>query len=244
MKTSFSISVKKPCSENFEHFSTTAKGGFCGTCKKEVIDFTAMPEKELIEHFDKSAGETCGRFYTSQLKSYQTNPLTKMNGTFLSRSIALMGFSLLALCSIPELQAQEIASLNPSKQTEIVIAQRLHKATAIAFEKYTVTGTVLDEENLPLAGVNVVLKGTAEGVMTDFDGKFEFPRALEVDETLVFSHIGYEAKEYTVVAGNSKVIDITIAFKSSDIFLMGDVVIGGTYKTKRNIFQKFVGLFK
>lgn len=153
--------------------------------------------------------------------------LEKFNKTL--PSLILKSFCLLFLFAVFNLQAQETLMSKKAAQTE---------------SEYVLKGTVLDEENLPLAGVNVVLKGTVEGVMTDLDGKFKFPRALEINDILVFSHIGYEAKKYTVVESESKTIDITIAFESSDIFLMGAVVVDGPYKTKRNIFQKFASLFK
>src|SRR5690606_41072638 len=35
-----------------------------------------------------------------------------------------------------------------------------------------VTGTVLDNQGLPLPGANIMEKGTSNGVMTDFDGNF------------------------------------------------------------------------
>ena len=37
-------------------------------------------------------------------------------------------------------------------------------------QQKTVSGTVLDETNLPLPGVNVIAKGTTNGVQTDIDG--------------------------------------------------------------------------
>ena len=54
----------------------------------------------------------------------------------------------------------------------------------------TVTGTVTDKADaMPLPGVNVIIKGTAKGTATDFDGKF----SLEVNqgETIVISYLGY-----------------------------------------------------
>ena len=242
MKNSFRISLKEPCSEKFENFALTPNGGFCEVCQKEVIDFISLSDEALIAHFNKSSSKTCGRFKKSQLKNHQiTQP---MNTNFLSKSIGIMGFSLLALCTISDMQGQEAAMLNAPLRTEINGIQRFEAVQINIIEKYTVRGTVRDEEELPLAGVNVVLKGTTEGVQTDFDGKFEFPRALEVDDTLVFSYIGYGKKEYTVIAGDSETIDITIRFDLSDIELMGEVVVGGAYKTKRNVFQKFIALFK
>jgi len=167
-----------------------------------------------------------------------------MSANYISKSIGIMSFSLLALCAISNTQAQAVANLTSSLSNEINGIERFEAANGVRTEKYTVTGTVLDEEDLPLAGVSVVLKGTTEGVQTDFDGKFEFPSALEIDDILVFSYIGYGKREYTITAGESESIDITIRFDLSDIELMGEVVVGGAYKTKRNIFQKFIALFK
>lgn len=48
----------------------------------------------------------------------------------------------------------------------------LSVATTFAQQKITVTGTVLDEKNQPVAGVGVIQKGTTNGVATDLDGKY------------------------------------------------------------------------
>lgn len=244
MKNPIRISVKKPCTEKFKNFIKTARGGFCDSCQEEVIDFTSMSPIELQLHFSTTSTKTCGRFKTSQLKTYEPVMNYNMNNRLFSRGIAIMGFSLLSLCAVPDLQAQDIAGTDITVQTEVRSIQQPTVLDRITVQNYTVTGTVLDEENKPLEGVNVVLKGSSEGVVTDFDGKFEFPRALEVGEILVFSYIGFEAKEYTVVDGQSNTIDITINFDFSDVELMGAVVIGGAYKSKRNIFQKFIAIFK
>jgi hypothetical protein len=111
-------------------------------------------------------------------------------------------------------------------------------------ETYTVKGTILDEESFPLAGVNVVLKGSIEGIVTEFNGEFEFPKKLEIDDILVFSYIGYAAKEFKVVTNKSDIITINITFNASDVFLIGAVVVDGVYESKPNIFQKFLSLFK
>ena len=55
-------------------------------------------------------------------------------------------------------------------------------------QNVTMTGTVVDTDNLPLIGVNVVIKGTSTGTTTDLDGKFTLTG--ENGQTLVFSYIG------------------------------------------------------
>ncbi|MDC6404828.1 MULTISPECIES: carboxypeptidase-like regulatory domain-containing protein [Maribacter] len=241
MKNSFRLSVLEPCSENFANFKKTKQGGYCNSCQKEVIDFTELSDLEVVQHFKKNNGSTCGRFRTSQLKNYEFESVGIMNTNIFQKSLGIASFSLLALCATAPVQSQEVAEASPIM--EMVISQKVGNEKFVA-ESYTVRGTVLDETNLPLPGVNVILKGTSIGTTTDYDGKFEFPQKLEVNDVLVFSYIGYDTKEYKVVPAQNDTIDITIVFDATDIELMGDVVVGGAYKSKRNIFQKFIALFK
>ncbi len=67
--------------------------------------------------------------------------------------------------------------------------------TAVAFSQGTIMGTVIDEQiDQPLAGANIVVKGTTNGVSTDFDGNFSM-EVSEASGTLVVSYIGYIRKE-------------------------------------------------
>lgn len=60
----------------------------------------------------------------------------------------------------------------------------------------TIKGTVTEQStSIPLPGVNVIIKGTAMGTATDFDGHFQM-EAKEGD-VIVFSYIGYQPKEVT-----------------------------------------------
>ncbi|MBD3661456.1 MAG: carboxypeptidase-like regulatory domain-containing protein [Arenibacter algicola] len=57
-----------------------------------------------------------------------------------------------------------------------------------------VSGVITDSDGIPLAGANVVEKGTTNGVTADFDGNFSIEVANE-SATLVISYIGYSTKE-------------------------------------------------
>jgi len=61
----------------------------------------------------------------------------------------------------------------------------------------TVTGTVIDEANLPMIGVTVIENGTLNGTITDVNGKFEL-KVSNNKPLLRFSYIGYESIELIV----------------------------------------------
>lgn len=83
-----------------------------------------------------------------------------------------------------------------------------------------VTGTVTDVNGEPLPGVNVVQKGTANGVSSDFDGNYSI-RMGQGSRILVFSYIGFNAKEVTVNAAT-----INVALEEDTQNLDEVVVIG------------------
>ena len=77
-----------------------------------------------------------------------------------------------------------------------------------------VSGTIIDPENQPIPGANVLVKGTALGTVTDINGKF----AISVPEganTLVFSFIGYETIERQI--NNESDFTITLNSTSKEL---------------------------
>ena len=100
----------------------------------------------------------------------------------------------------------------------------------MAFAQGNISGTVTDgTSNLPLPGANVIIKGTATGTTSDFDGKF----SLNVDSfpvTLVFSSLGYETLEYTA----NQAGDINITMSESLTALEEVVITGLAGSTKRS----------
>src|SRR5690606_30847551 len=69
-----------------------------------------------------------------------------------------------------------------------------------------VTGTVTDDKQLPLPGVNILIQGTSKGTVTDFDGKY----SLEVAEgqVLQFTSVGFE--EQLIRVGASNIINVSL----------------------------------
>lgn len=83
-----------------------------------------------------------------------------------------------------------------------------------------IKGIVSEVRGEPLAGVNVVVKGTTRGTVTDLNG--EYSLEAKKGETLVFSFIGYDSKE--IVVGNLSTIHVSL--DESALALQEVVAIG------------------
>ena len=63
MKTHYSISIPKPCHEDWSQMSPNEKGRFCQSCSKSVIDFTTMPEEAIEDYLALNSNKKiCGKF--------------------------------------------------------------------------------------------------------------------------------------------------------------------------------------
>ena len=236
MKNSFRLSINSPCKANYDNFTATENGGFCESCHKEVIDFTTMSDTQVMHYVGKTNTATCGRFKASQLKTYHAAAQRPNIGLF-TKGAVIFGISLLALCmsqnAVAQNEVQTVGKIHVVPQTE-------ERSVTTPIQDHLVKGTVYDEENNPLPGVNVVLKGTVEGVITDLDGKFEFPRPLQANATLIFSYLGYETKTYTVPKEGNKTLEISMQFQAQDVILMGDIAVEGVHISKtKNTKKKF-----
>ncbi len=98
-------------------------------------------------------------------------------------------------------------------------------ASAVQLEGADVSGTVTDESGDPMPGVNIIIKGTQSGTVTDVNGKFSLK--VKKGETLVFSFIGYISQEIEP-AGSP--LQITLV---EDTKLIDEVVVVGYGKMAR-----------
>jgi alpha-2-macroglobulin len=91
-----------------------------------------------------------------------------------------------------------------------------------------VRGTIYDESNSILPGVNVVVKGTLDGTATDVNGHF----SLDIEETmaiLVISFIGYVTQEIEIQIGEDVTINLV-----PDIQQLSEVIVTGYSSTRKS----------
>lgn len=104
----------------------------------------------------------------------------------------------------------------------LLLTASLVLVTSAFAQERTVTGKVTSaEDGSSLPGVNVVLKGTTAGTVTDVDGNYKISVPAE-GGTLVFSFIGLTTSEIGV--GSRSTVDVQMA---SDITQLSEIVVTG-----------------
>lgn len=98
-----------------------------------------------------------------------------------------------------------------------------------AQNKRTITGTILDEKGESIIGASVAVKGTANGTITDIDGKF----SLDVNENdiLAITYVGFLAQEIPVTGKSN----LQITLKENAEMLDEIVVVGYGVMRKRDL---------
>ena len=79
-------------------------------------------------------------------------------------------------------------------------------AFGFSMQAQSISGTVSDENGVPLPGATVLVEGTSNGVSTDFDGNYSINASS--GDTLVFSFVGYTTQ--SVVVGSSSTVNVSL----------------------------------
>lgn len=114
-------------------------------------------------------------------------------------------------------------------------SQVASRAVASELIKGKVTGA---DDGLPLPQVNVLIKGTTEGVPTNIDGEYAIRVPNGENQTLAFRYLGYISQEIEI--GSQKEINVQL---EPDVQSLGEVVVTGYGKqedeeVKRNAFAR------
>ncbi len=120
------------------------------------------------------------------------------------------------------------AKLSYLCDNDYIVLTKKDLLTDLSIQGSVITGVITDELGEPMPGVNVTVKGTTTGVVTDVAGKYSI-NVPGRNTILVFSFIGYETHE--ILVGDQNVIDIKFTEETHEIEEV--VVVGyGTMKKK------------
>ena len=230
MKKSLTLSIANPCGENWNSFTPTDTGGFCASCNKNVIDFTHAGETEILNFFKNKPAHVCGRFRSDQLKTYPLTPGSIKPGFTLLRA-GVLSF-LLLLISKPG----SAHTITTQVETEHVEQPRhVIGSTTLFASQLLIKGVVTSaEDGAPIMGVNILIKGTDIGTVTDHEGTFEISVDVKHAHALIFAFIGYKTVEFPVQADTKQ---ISIVMETDDI-LFGEVIWTGEVAVKEPYSEK------
>lgn len=113
----------------------------------------------------------------------------------------------------------------------VTVVLMLYSTQASAQDRIVSGRVTSTEDGSPLPGVNVIIKGTANGTATDADGKYSLSVPAS-GGSLVFSFIGLESKEFAI--GEQSVVDVSLAL---DVQQLNEVVVtaGGLTVQRRSL---------
>lgn len=130
------------------------------------------------------------------------------------------------------LMSWSLLGLTLTEATTLKAAESVR--TEIVQQKSKITGTVVDSSGEPLIGVNVTVKGTTNGTISDMSGNFTINESRTV--TLVFSYIGNKTK--TIQAKPGEILKVVM---EDDSQMLEEVVAIGYGTIKRKDMTGSVG---
>ncbi len=200
-KGSILISIPQPCTQRFEDMEPDAKGRFCGSCQKTVIDFTAMTDSQLLSFFKNNTGDVCGKVADDQLERAIAPVYVKKN-TF--NSISAAAAMIIALLAIkPSLATAQ-------RKAPIVLHRSFIKTEKLKYfpDNPVLKGIVLDDNSrsVPFAMLMLKQKGLTQIIYTDSNGRFSFVAADKLQPGATLTATCY-TKSATINLGPARIND-------------------------------------
>lgn len=240
------LSIAEPCQENWHAMTPTQQGRFCNACAKQVIDFTAMSDSEIIQYFTRAKNENvCGRTYTDQLDRTLVPSPKKKKYWYLQYAIAFFLF----FCKTNKAKSQHrlggLTTLVPRPRPDFIL-DALHQKNG---PKQVVSGLVKDEAGQAIPFASVKLLNDVTGVSADEKGNFSLTISA-ADSMIEISALGYETKQLTVrdtwnkeVVLTKKMLELKEVVVKNEIgyhgkmYIAGGISVSACKTTKRNLLK-------
>lgn len=190
MPKSLQVHIEKPCSADWNSMTEMGKGRFCGTCQKQVVDFTLMSDAEIFQYISKTEHQLCGRFGNDQLDRNIPAGKTRKLGWF-RYFIQVM---IPALILVNKSQALEMRKPTQENINLLPVQGNVKKITDTNWiDKETVfRGRVVDKEQNGIPNATIAIKGTYHAVISNDDGGFAINVKNPEDTFLVISCLGFK----------------------------------------------------
>ncbi len=224
------INMPSPCETSVTEMFQVLDGKFCKGCKRIVVDFRKMSDKQLLDYFSEHHGKICGEFRPQQLDREITMNIPSGMDRLRQKTAAVATIASLAMVvPVAQMQAQvnhEITEqpLRGKINPEALLNENQNNSDP----ETTIAGTVVDENGNTIIYANVMIQGITEGLIkgttTDLDGNFHLSVSISRLEkeglSLLVAYTGYTN---TRIELNTKT-----ASKPLKIVLSGEIIMGMT----------------
>ncbi len=236
------VSIPKPCHKNWDAMTPQDKGRFCSGCAKKVIDFSRMSDTQVLNYLSQSKGRLCGRFAQDQLERALV-PMKKERKKIWWMAV-LMPLALLFNKAHAQFKiGKKLSNIeyNKCERSMGLVAVGTHQLsdTAPFISNKTITGTIIDNNNKPVAYASIIIKGTGLGTATDSLGKFMLHFSTKDSSAkLIINAIGYEEKEFYCSFNDTREASIDIKLLQLTPAMIGDVVVVTGYTVKHRPIKR------
>jgi hypothetical protein len=252
MAKKIQLSIPEPCHENWNDMTPVDKGRFCGSCQKQVVDFSNMSDREVAQFFKKpSIGSVCGRFMQDQLNRDLTIPKKRIPWVKYFFQVALPAFLFSAKAkaqgSVVKVSVEKLVkSKTPdcgldTLKDKVPSHERLVETGFIVMATPVpkiIRGKVVDDQNNPLSSASIFIKGTSIGTVTDSAGFFSLKvRDTNKDITILASYVGFASMERRIRKEDT-FNENSIMLMPLNLALSGEVVIVGMISSKKGKKKK------
>ncbi len=246
MKKELYIQIPEPCHEDWSKMTPVDQGRYCQSCCKEVVDFSAMTDQEIISFLSKPRGKTCGNFSSDQLNRIITEPATPAKKKFwammLSFLVPLFVFNkaksqFRAKKAVDTVQTStstlKRAMLGKVAVSNCKIETEFRGDTIINETQpgILIHGKISDTAGNPITFASIEIIGKNKGTAADANGEFNIQINEAKTVQVRISAIGYLTKELSVPLSGIRITQNIVLTPYQH--QLDDIIITAVARTKR-----------
>jgi hypothetical protein len=212
MSKKIQLTIPKPCHENWDNMTPVQQGKFCGSCQKQVVDFSNMSDRQVAEFFKKpSTGSVCGRFMTDQLDRSIEIPKKRIPWVKYFFQFVIPAFLISIKASAQKTQGK-IKVATVTKDTTRPVIRPTMGLVAPVCTKPQIKGDIMvtelsgniqlkvvDEKGSPISYASIETGVIGKGGAADKNGLFNLDKSILNSNGKIFVfYAGYERKEVPV----------------------------------------------
>jgi Secretion system C-terminal sorting domain len=237
MAKQLQLTIPIPCHEDWDAMTPVDKGKFCGSCQKQVVDFSDMSDRQVAEFFKKpilslsKGGSVCGRFMNDQLDRAIDIPKKRIPWVKYFFQISLPAFLLSMKSSTAKAQGTVTV-----KQVSKPIRHLVGEPVMTVCSKPVTNDTIVMPEVVVVTANRSTIKGKVVNSVSSLQAKVAGPVITVVDKPV-------DITASRDLSFNPQIITSALQGR------IGGVVVGvniksDVSKTEKKNMRSLVGSFK